>query len=280
MLQFDLCHSFRAAASTMFLDYQAGRGLGLVPWETTFTDTSLLSISRAHARSIHAHRFDGAMEAKTGTDWEWWIRSPLGTRGLRIQAKRRALATNAYGTTKKVGTHLQVELLLRRGAARRTTPLYCLYGDQVPGVSPVGASPGPCPHGIYDPTLWGASLVSAHTVWAHEKRGQVRPRPDLLERARPWHQLVCWQGGPSSMDLLAQVDSFLAASIETAELAATDLLPADLIEQATSAIALSAQVRELEPPSDVEVAFRQADASLVRPDRGVAGVVLLDALQF
>ncbi len=190
-----LCHSFRIAASSIFQDYQAGRGLGLVPWETTFTDTSLLAIGRSHASSIYAHRFDGAMEAKTGVDWEWWIRSTTGIRGLRIQAKRRALATNSYGTTKKVGSVLQVDLLVKRASARSTEPFYCLYGDQVPSTSPPGASVGPCPHGFYDPTLWGASLLSAHVVWAHERRLRRRPRPDLLHWARPWHQLVCeWTG--------------------------------------------------------------------------------------
>lgn len=271
-----LCQTFRAGASSVFDSYQRGRSTGLVPWETSFTDFLLLSIATAHPREVIAHRFDGRSEATTGADWEWWFRTPTGIEGLRVQAKRRNPRTGDYGIRKSVHNQLQVDLLIQRAVARGVEPFYCLYGDRVASGPDSTATPGPCPHGPFDPTLWGASLVPAGVVATRVRRGGRR-QPDLLGDGRPWHILVC-PGYREALDTQQVVREFINSS--RARALARLSGPEETQEREVLIDLFYGQEDFIGGvPADVSAAFTTGNPTLLEPVDGLAGVLLVGVLR-
>lgn len=264
-----LCQTFRAVARTTFRDYQAGRPVGLVPWETSFTDAALLRIATRRPREVLAHRFDGQSERATGADWEWWFCSPRGFAGLRVQAKRMAPKTNSFPVSKSVDGVQQAEVLIRAARSRRATPFYVLYGDRVPTATQPAVAPGPCPHGPFDPTLWGAALVHAEVV--HQRLVGPRPRRSLLADAWPWHHLVC---GSCEDDTVDEAARRFVLEDEAHRARHLDPDYQDIAMEGPIDRAHSAQ----NAPSDVIRAYEQRDPSLIEGGDGLAGTVLvLDA---
>lgn len=260
-----LCPTFRDAATTIFRDYQAGRPVGLVPWETSFTDSALLRIATRHPHQVLAHRFDGKNERATGADWEWWFCSPAGITGLRVQAKRMDPKRDSFSVSKRVDGVQQAETLCRAAYVRRASPFYVLYGDRVPTTTQPTVAPGPCPHGPFDPTLWGAALVHASVVRA--RLAGPRPARSLLELASPWHHLVCNAG--STIDASARwfvIDDEMRRIREVEDVDGREILIEGLIDRA----------EHPEPaPADVVRAYRERNPLLIDGGAGLAGVVLV-----
>jgi len=258
-----LCETFRHVAVSVFDDYQRGRAVGIVPWETSFTDFALLKIATAHAHEVLVHRFDGKSEAVTGADWEWWFCSRTGFTGLRVQAKRMEPTRNQFRVPKLVGGVQQAVLLVNDAAARGAHPFYCLYSDKIPIWPTPAATPGPCPHGPFDPRLWGTAVAHAEVVrmWLET----ARPRRPLLESSWPWHRIVC-RHPSQTPDQGAQ--SFVTTAIAEALRRTTD----------EGRAAIWSRVVDRSPgeaPSDVRRAYEARDPSLIEPDERLQGVVLV-----
>lgn len=261
-----LCETFRHVAASVFADYQRGRAVGLVPWETSFTDFALLKIASAHPRQVLVHRFDGRSEAVTGADWEWWFCSQQGFTGVRMQAKRMPPGRTSFPVSKSKGGVQQAELLATDAVARGAHPLYCLYSDQIPAGPVPTAPPGPCPHGPFNPHLWGAAIVHAEVVryWLGTPPRQRRP---LQGFASPWHHLVCTS--------TSQTADAVAHAFVTRRLFVHTWLELDGDQEAQGRGWESLAEGTGPVPDDVVRAYRASDPTLIEPDGRLEGVVLV-----
>lgn len=219
-----LCTGFREAAAATADRYARGRLVGIVPWETTFTDTALLSIASRFPGRVVARRFDAAREASTGADWQWWFRDRTGFAGMRVQAKRRDPSTGSLGLRAKAPAppagERQARRLVRQARADGLTAFYGFYSDVPPrGAAP--ASTGPCPHGPLDPDQWGISLLLASTALRHaeDPRRTNRARTEAIAASgHPWWRLVCPGQADDAVSTVDAVGALIrhAAAIEFA----------------------------------------------------------------
>lgn len=106
-----------------------GYRLGIRQGETALTDTLLLEIARARLPSMRIIKTAHAAERSQGTDWEWWVGSRRhGWIRYAIQAKKISFPHDTYQMLgHKVGSRLQVDLLLDYARANQSVALYCLY---------------------------------------------------------------------------------------------------------------------------------------------------------
>lgn len=281
-----LCSAFREAAAGTAGAYGSGRLVGIVPWETTFTDAALLSIAVRLPGRVLAQRFGAAREAETGADWQWWFKDDTGYAGMRVQAKRRRPDDGSLGLRAMAPPppiERQARRLITAAAADGLTAFYCFYSYRPPqGAGP--ASTGPCPHGPLDPGQWGASLLLGRTALRHAednaKLSAVRNEA-IAATARPWWQAVCPGNAPDAKGAVDAVRTFVrrAASVDS-------VLRQALAEQDDSSVSAGAESVEGlllnvpvgdDPPPDVVRAFDRASLADVDPPAGLDGMALFDA---
>ena len=277
-----LCSAFREAAAATAGAYASGRLVGLVPWETTFTDVALLSIAVRLPGRVLAQRFGAAREAETGADWQWWFKDDTGYAGMRVQAKRRDPKDGGLGLRAMAPpppTERQARRLVRAAAADGLTAFHCFYSYRPPqGADP--ASTGPCPHGPLDPDQWGASLLLGRTALRHAedtaRHSRVRNEA-IAATAQPWWQAVCPGQVPDAQGPVAAVRAFVlrAAGVEFAERQARPDA-----EDAGAPTGLEDHRLDVplgdDPPEAVIRAFATASLAEVVPPPGLDGMALID----
>lgn len=120
---------FERLATETWEKLRDGHDLGISQGECTITDHNLLEICRARLPSLQIVKTPSRDEARTGTDWEWWI--GCGSKGwyrFAIQAKKLYPPHQTYVSLgHKVGKRRQVDVLGDYARANRAIPLYCLY---------------------------------------------------------------------------------------------------------------------------------------------------------
>jgi hypothetical protein len=106
-----------------------GHSLSIRQGESAITDTLLLEIARASLPSMKILKTSQAEECSKGTDWEWWVGSRRhGWLRYAIQAKKIFFPRDTYQMLgHKVGSRLQVDVLLDYATANQAVALYCLY---------------------------------------------------------------------------------------------------------------------------------------------------------
>lgn len=278
-----LCPAFREAAAATADAYGRGRLVGIVPWETTFTDMALMSIAVRLPGRVLAQRFGAAREATTGADWQWWFKDDTGYAGMRVQAKRRDPGSGSLGLRAMAPpppNERQARRLVRVAAAEGLTAFYCFYSYRPPqGADP--ASTGPCPHGSVDADQWGASLLLARSALRHAED----PRPlsavrneAIAATARPWWQAVCPDQAPDAQGAVEAVRTFVRQS------AAVDFaIGQRLADHEDPAAGAGAERLVLEvpvgddPPPEVVRAFERASLDEVDAPPDLDGMALFDA---
>lgn len=191
-----LCETFRSLAFRTFDQMSMARSVGHQPLEETFTDTNLLQLKVRHPKDIHCRLFTKQQEGVNGADWEWWITDATGSSwlGLRVQAKVLNLEADAflhlhYKSAKS--RSYQLSKLKRECSKDGLIPLYCLYTHEHPVP---GAKVGHCGSFAHSPESFGCALLSAGEVEALQKAGETKDRVSVLNKAIPWHCLVCCSG--------------------------------------------------------------------------------------
>ncbi len=104
--------------------------------EETLTDNMLLLLARQQRYNITVLRTfidhtSRSMEARQGTDWEWWIGSyTLGWRRFAVQAKKLNSETHRYDClTHKVGRRKkpQIDIFEEYCLSNDAEGIYCFY---------------------------------------------------------------------------------------------------------------------------------------------------------
>ncbi|WP_146231205.1 DUF6615 family protein [Micromonospora sicca] len=263
----DLCYLFRYLASKVYRDIGRGRAVGLVPWETTFTDNLLLELATARPHEIFIRRFGADEESVLGADWLWWFHDQDGYVGLRVQAKRAHPETghiNLKQPAPRQPDVLQAEVLARRAQQDGVVGLYCLYTDHRPG--PHGYAPcGPCPHGPLDHTQWGCALLLAETAARHGRAKRTFANA-VLRDSWPWYHLVCRNYGDYNASVsVTQNLRILIGNLIVGEPTAVEQLNQDRLPWMSG-----------RAPDDIVAAFAERSPALVARRPGVAGAVLLE----
>jgi hypothetical protein len=106
-----------------------GDRLGVRQSETTITDYLLLELARLGRPSIHLLKTPQDKENAQGTDWEWWIGTPVhGWFRYAVQAKLLNLRSERYDQLgHAVAGRLQLDILRQYATINHAIPLYCLY---------------------------------------------------------------------------------------------------------------------------------------------------------
>ncbi len=106
-----------------------GHELGVRLGETGLTDYLLLELKRVNSPRLHVFKTSQNLEAKQGTDWEWWIGSnQTGWIRYAVQAKKLYLDKHTYARLRhSVGGVEQVDVLEQYANANDAVPLYCFY---------------------------------------------------------------------------------------------------------------------------------------------------------
>ncbi|MGW3890409.1 hypothetical protein ACWD69_17105 [Micromonospora chokoriensis] len=260
-----LCPSFRSIAANVTWSNTAGRSVGLVPLETTFTDTALLALATQHRGRIRIQRFNAHEEARSGADWEWWIRDRHGYVGFRVQAKRAHPRTGRVALDQRAATTAsfdkQVEVFADRCRADNILGLYCIYSDWQPKKAGL-AGPGPCPHGPHDTAQWGCTIVLADTALRLATSNRC-DADTVLSNGMPWYHLVCHTRESMTIGIhrVSKRLTETEASIQRETYGAADRR--QFPPPAT------------QPPRQV-AAFFQGAAQVLEPWSGLTGVVLID----
>lgn len=277
-----LCDGFRNAAAATAEAYGRGRLVGIVPWETTFTDMLLLSVATAFPGRVIAQRFAAPTEAATGADWQWWFKDDTGYAGMRVQAKRRDPSTGSLGLRAMAPpppTERQARRLVDAAAADGLPAFYCFYSYRPPQGAGA-ASTGPCPHGPLDAAQWGASLLlGSAAVRAAEAPGRLsRAREETLAAtATPLWRAVCPGHASDSQGTVLAVRAFIFRSVGVA-FAENQARATDGADDGMDGEGLALDVVVgAQPPDDVEQAFSTASLAEVRPGPGLDGMALFDA---
>ncbi|MEU4712086.1 winged helix-turn-helix domain-containing protein [Micromonospora purpureochromogenes] len=253
-----LCPTFRAIASNVATTFGHGRSVGLVPWETTFTDNLLLHLALTHPGQIRVERFGAHREADTGADWEWWFHHHRSYVGFRMQAKRVSPASRRFALDQPAAARLnclQVEAFADSCRRDGLPGLYCLYSDHQPGRAPGAGSNGACPHGALDHTQWGCALLPVPAALRHVREGRSLRSDVVLSGAWPWYRLVCQSGVAS---VTTAVSTFLATAGRDMQQSRDDN-------------------RGSTPPDDVRHHFEWGESVPFEHRPGLAGIVLVDA---
>ncbi len=165
------------------------RDLGVRFGEETLTDLILLELKRALPDQMQIAQMTNVEEARSGADWEWWIRRQHHWVRYVVQAKRLNLRNDRYtGLTHRIGSQYQFDVL--RGYALRNgaMPIYCLYNFS----STVNA--GQLWHcGLsFNPKQLGCSVAAVETVdaAAHTWGGKTFDSLHTPASTLPWRCLI------------------------------------------------------------------------------------------
>lgn len=207
-----LCETFRSIAFNTYERLMAAKSIDYQPLEETFTDNIMLDLKLKHPVEIFTRPFNKRVEGVNGADWEWWLTNAAEDNwlGLRVQAKILNFKPNEYshlhhkvGKAKKA---YQLANLKRESAKAGMVPLYCFYsyGDIT------SAACGSFGHAA---EAFGCSLTSLAHVESLQAAGEKKGFDDVMEKASPWHCLVCCSGfGPG--DLPTRAWNFLQGSLD------------------------------------------------------------------
>lgn len=207
-----LCETFRSTAFSTYERLGAAKGIGYQPSEETFTDNIMLDLKLKHPVEIFTHPFNKREEGVNGADWEWWLTNAAEDNwlGLRVQAKILNLKPNEYshlhhkvGKAKKA---YQLANLKRESAKAGMVPLYCFYS--------YGNVNNPnCGSFGHAAEAFGCSLVSLAHVESLQAGGEKKSFDDVMEKASPWHCLVCCSGFGRG-DLPTRAWAFLQGALD------------------------------------------------------------------
>jgi hypothetical protein len=187
-----LCQRFQNLAASVWNRSLQSYQLGIPLGEQGITDYLLIELALLRSRNIRIGIVSGALEARIGCDWEWWIGSgATGWIRYAIQAKKYYFNKSRYEKLSHVtgAGQLQIDLLENYAIHANAVPLYCLYNyfDQVNALMHWH-----CQQPFREEFL-GCSLASIQTIRAAiANRGQksfdaVHRQPSTL----PWHCIVC-----------------------------------------------------------------------------------------
>lgn len=207
-----LCDTFRFTAFDTYQRLMAADSIGYQPSEETFTDNIMLDLKLKHPVEIFTQPFNKRQEGVNGADWEWWLTNEAEDNwlGLLVQAKILNLKLNEYshlhhkvGKAKKT---YQLANLKRESAKAGMVPLYCFYSyGHV--TSPACMSFG------HASEAFGCSLVSLDHVASLQAAGEKKGFDDVMEKASPWHCLVCCAGFGRG-DLPTRAWNFLQGALD------------------------------------------------------------------
>ncbi|WP_170409911.1 DUF6615 family protein [Ruegeria arenilitoris] len=156
---------------------------GLCLQEETLTEMLLLRMAKDQARhGLRVRMFSKAEEKLNGADWEWFIRTPSCSLGLRVQAKRlylRSTKKDYGGLDPKSG---QVNNLISMAGGNH--PVYVFFNHAY-GVSSASFTSGG-EAGYRGRSFWGCTIASAHKVKAANSNSLKK----LKLVMKPWHHLV------------------------------------------------------------------------------------------
>lgn len=158
--------------------------------ETTITDLLLLELARLGPPAVHVLKTPQDKEDAQGTDWEWWIGTPLrGWLRYAVQAKRIDVDSERYDQIgHKVNGRLQLDILRTYASANRAIPLYCLYNH---ALKPRYDDYWHC-HRPIDPRQLGCSIAPLRVVEKALRRRGARCFEWIhrKENVLPWRCLV------------------------------------------------------------------------------------------
>jgi hypothetical protein len=153
-------------------------------------------LKRRHPREIFSRLYTKPEEGRYGADWEWWFTDAQEKDwlGLRAQAKVLQLSSNQFPHLhyKKNGIY-QSRRLKRTCKKLGLIPLYCLYTVWRPTDAPTRE---PC--GLFTQSAedYGCSLVSLNHIELLRDKGEEKSLLRVIDKACPWHCLVCESFGP------------------------------------------------------------------------------------
>ncbi|WP_156374549.1 DUF6615 family protein [Pseudorhodoferax sp. Leaf274] len=189
----------------------AAKSINYQPSEETFTDNIMLDLKIKHPVEIFTHPFNKREEGFNGADWEWWLTNDVEDcwLGLRIQAKILNLKPNEYSHLHhKVGKArktYQLANLKRESAKAGMVPLYCFYSyGQIKSAA--------CGSFGHAAEAFGCSLASLAAVESLQAAGHKKGFDEVMEKASPWHCLVCCAGFGQG-DLPTRAWRFLQGSL-------------------------------------------------------------------
>lgn len=191
-----LCETFRSLAFRTFDQMGRARRVRHQPLEETFTDTNILELKDRHPTEVYSRVFNKHEEGFKGADWQWWLTNASMTNwlGLRVQAKVLHLESDTFPHLHyKSGAPRRYQLakLKRECAKEGLVPLYCFYVHQQPVSS---AAPRRCGSFAHSPESYGCALASLPHIEALQKDSESKDFQSVMERAFPWHCLVCCSG--------------------------------------------------------------------------------------
>ncbi|WP_306436749.1 MULTISPECIES: DUF6615 family protein [unclassified Rhodococcus (in: high G+C Gram-positive bacteria)] len=216
-----MVHAMNFAASDTWDLMETGIAGGIGPGEETLTDLNLIRL-QTHIPSLRVTKFDKAVEAGNGADWEWWIGSSAEERWikLRIQAKRASHDADMYeqlGHTVK-GVK-QYDNLIFKSLTEDAIPLYVFFNGWPEDRFLVGGHyhdaiaqnlravhGGHVPYPLWGSLDWGCAIAAAQKVKAihgdpsvsdfpaalipRRRRKNKRYIPRYLVHSTPWAYLL------------------------------------------------------------------------------------------
>jgi hypothetical protein len=195
--------TLEALARITWTNIADGRRLGVGMGEVGITDQNMLTLVREHP-SLLVRKYSGYEEARTGADWEWWLRTSDGWICLVFQAKVLNVNGRYPGITKRQADgEPQINLLLRNCLVRSERlqgtvwPLYCFYnswqGGWPEGVQRYDGTD------LYEPSndelqLYGCAAAngwSVRQILADSGHSHGRTlRNSYLPVSRPWSMIL------------------------------------------------------------------------------------------
>lgn len=189
--QIDPCLMFQyLACRTMHNMSEAKNSFGLPYNEETSTETILLDLARHCSPRITVRAYTKKKEFKNGADFELYINRLGKKKGmrLRIQAKRLYWDDKGRHKYNKLTGPNSPQWGKLAACAPCIVPLYLFYNHD-------GFSYG-APFSTFPPALWGCSIAPITAIPPKNLR-----TPSNIKPMRPWHVLVCDEGGTSNPDL-------------------------------------------------------------------------------
>lgn len=192
-----LCETFRSLSFRTFDQIGRARRVGHQPLEETFTDVNILELKDRHPSEILTHTFTKIQEGRNGADWEWWLTDSTMSKwlGLRVQAKVLHLKTNKFehlhykpGRSKKT---YQLAIFKRECNEHGLIPLYCFYLHTQPTYI---FNLKHCRTFLHINESYGCSLATLSHIESLQKNGERKELSAVLQKAYPWHCLVCCSG--------------------------------------------------------------------------------------
>jgi hypothetical protein len=213
-----LCRTFQSIAFRTFDLLGTARAVNHQPGEETITDLNIIELKARNRRGIHSKAFGKNVEGRNGADWEWWITNgPMNSwLGLRVQAKILNLVSGNFEHLHyQSGNPPEYQRVKLKRASRKAglIPLYCYY---LHSHSLEKSTSSIC--GTYPFTLesYGCSLSTLGHVERLFKAGKKNDLASVIQKAYPWHCLVCCSGYGGD-DLPGRAWAHLKGSLEVNE---------------------------------------------------------------